>query len=105
MTSQILGYSCFQFPMFGVSCDGFLQNKPRNKISSQVEEIRAKFVVCDAETESEVRRALRGSDVCLLSVGSVEGGDCDDLAVLAERKERRIRHSVKLPKLYFCVTK
>ena len=53
------------------------------KFYQQIEEIKAKFVVCDSETEQEVRRALRDlPDVRLLSIGRVE--DCGaDLAALA----------------------
>ena len=40
-------------------------------------------MVCDPETEGEVKKALNTVEsVCLLSIGRVDG--CDDLVALAE---------------------
>lgn len=52
-------------------------------ICFQLTEINAKFVVCDPETEEEVKQALHEmNSVGLLSIGRVDG--CDDLVALAE---------------------
>ena len=52
-------------------------------ICFQLTEINAKFVVCDPETEEEVKQALyEMNSVGLLSIGRVDG--CDDLVALAE---------------------
>ena len=49
----------------------------------QLKEIQAKFVVCDPETDEEVKKAQTTmKSVSLLSIGSV--GGCDDLIALAE---------------------
>ena len=52
-------------------------------ICFQLTEINAKFVVCDPETEEEVKQALyEMNSVGLLSIGRVDG--CDDLISLSE---------------------
>ena len=48
-----------------------------------MKEIQAKFVVCDPETEEEMKKALNELEsVCLLAIGRVDG--CDDLIALAD---------------------
>ena len=54
-----------------------------NNIMFQLKEIQAKFVVCDPETDEEVKKAQTTmKSVSLLSIGRV--GGCDDLIALAE---------------------
>ena len=54
----------------------------------QIEEINAKFVVCDSETEEEVKGAIQNlKDVCLLSIGRVGDSSVADLAALAAGAE------------------
>ena len=44
------------------------------KFYPQVNEIKATFVVCDMETEQEVKKSLRDlPDVRVLSIGKVQG--------------------------------
>ena len=58
-------------------------------ICFQLKEIHAKFVVCDPETEEEVKKALdKTESVCLLAIGRAEG--CDDLIALAEEANEGI---------------
>ena len=52
-------------------------------IMFQLKEIQAKFVVCDPETDEEVKKAQTTmKSVSLLSIGRV--GGCDDLISLVE---------------------
>ena len=57
-------------------------------VNQQIEEIKAKFVVCDSETEEEVKRAIQNlKDVCLLSIGRVGDSSVADLAALAPKAD------------------
>ena len=61
---------------------------PFSHFYQQIEEIKAKFVVCDSETEEEVKRAIQNlKDVCLLSIGRVGDSSIADLAALAAKTD------------------
>ena len=59
--------------------------------SLQIEEIKARFVVCDTETEQKVKKALRDlPEVCLLTIDGVEDYRIASLvaqATLADEKQ------------------
>ena len=61
---------------------------PFSHFYQQIEEIKAKFVVCDSETEEEVKRAIQSlKDVRLFSIGRVGDSSVADLTALAPKAD------------------
>ena len=73
-----------QHSVSGISTKLWYLNQGMNNLAIcfKLSEIQAKFVVCDSETEEEVKKALKEvKSVGLFSIGRVD--DCDDLIALA----------------------
>ena len=88
LNAETIQYQVIQHMLHESTKCNEIKLNPFPDFNQQIEEIKAKFVVCDSETEKEVKRAIQSlNHVRLLSIGRVGDSSVADLAALAPRAD------------------